>query len=220
MKYVFKVVTVVLTLGFQACMQDHLPITHLVLQPDATTGKDALFSSGSPTTIYGNVQDLFFSAVNNTKPVVGEAISRSAVQFDLTSIPENSTIQEAYLYLYFNPTSPYLSLGGFNTGHVGQNDFFVQKTITPWDESTVTWETQPQSTTVNQVSVPAATSPTQNYVIDVTKLVQDMVNNKAANYGFFMRHQVETPEKVTFIASSDHPNAALRPKLEINYVVK
>ncbi|WP_170299169.1 DNRLRE domain-containing protein [Larkinella terrae] len=220
MKRFFISSILALAIAFQACVQDHVPVTHLVLQPDAVAGKDALFSSGSPTIVYGNVQDLFFSAVDNTIPIVSRAISRSAVQFDLSSIPENSVIQEAHLFLYFNPTSPYLSLGGNNTGHVGDNAFFIQKTTTPWDESTVTWETQPQSTTVNQVSVPAASSPTQDYVIDVTKIVQDMVNNKATDYGFFMRHQIETPEKVTFIASSDHPNAALHPKLEVNYVSK
>ncbi|RRB00131.1 DNRLRE domain-containing protein [Larkinella rosea] len=218
MKCFFKLTTIVLALSLQACMQDHLPITHLVLQPDAAKGQDALFSNGSPNAKYGNEEDLFFSAVHTEKPVPLDPISRSVVQFDLGSIPENSTIQQAYIYLYFNPTSPYRYPG--YPGHIGDNAFFIQRTTSLWDESTVTWNTQPQSTTVNQVAVPAATSPTQDYVIDVTKLVQDMVDNKATSYGFFMRHQLEELFKVTFIASSDHPNAALHPKLEINYIAK
>ena len=216
MKGIFKVATLLLALSFQACIQDHQPVMQLVLQPDADKGKDALFSSGGPTTKYGNIEDLFISTH------ISWTISRVAIQFDLSSIPENATIQQANLYLYFNPTSIYLDLNRNNTGHLGYNDFLVQRATTPWDESTVTWDTQPQSTSTNQIHVPFATSKTQNYIIDVTQLIQEMVSNPANNYGFFLRHLGENPveEKYTFLASSDHPNSALHPKLEVRYVVK
>jgi hypothetical protein len=80
----------------------------------------------------------------------------------------------------------------------------------------VTWNTQPQTTTVNQVLIPSTTSSTQNFIdIDVTQLVSDMINNPASSFGFLFKLQTEQYYRKLVFASSDHPVDSLHPKLEV-----
>jgi hypothetical protein len=55
-----------------------------------------------------------------------------------------------------------------------------------WDPTTVTWNTQPTTTTTNRVWVAASTSATESLTVNLTTLVQDMVNNPSTNYGLMM----------------------------------
>ena len=74
-----------------------------------------------------------------------------------------------------------------------------------WDESTITWNTQPSSTFENQVFISKSTSPTQDYTnMNVTNLVQDMIDDKASSYGFLLKFQIEEPYKILLFASSDN----------------
>lgn len=107
-----------------------------------------------------------------------------------------------------------------NPGHStlsGNNNFIVQRIIEPWDENTVIWTNQPGSTAQNQVAVPGTSSESQDYVIDITTLVQDYVNNPSSSYGFLFKLATEQQYRSLIFASSDHSNAALRPRLVVNY---
>jgi hypothetical protein len=87
-------------------------------------------------------------------------------------------------------------------------------------ETTVTWDTQPTTTTVNQVILPSSSTPTQDYPdINVTAIVQEMVTNPSSNFGFMLRQQTETVFKKMIFASSDNITPALRPKLVVNYTL-
>ena len=185
-------------------------------QPDSICGKDALvwnapgFSNG--TTNYG--ADDFVGAhawTNNGTPDTG----RSLLQFDLTGIPVGSVVNYAYLSLFNNPTTPYAQ--GQHSTLSGPNDLFIQRITSYWDENTVTWFSQPATTTQNEVSVASSTSAHQDYTnIDVRTLVQDMIDNPLTSFGFMIRLQDETYYRSMVFASSDYFDAAKRPMLVVN----
>jgi hypothetical protein len=198
------------------------PATCLSLQPHNTTcdnGKDAVLSDCAACGGWDNdnfgANDDFMAAtwtVNGNK-----STARSLLSFDLASVPANATVTSATLYLYHNPSS-----GSGNIGHSqldGTNAGWLQRITSNWDENTVTWNNKPTTTTQNQVSVVASTSNTENYVIDVATLVQDMVSNPSQSFGFSFQLNTELPRRSLLFASSDHPNTAIHPKLELCYTV-
>jgi hypothetical protein len=71
----------------------------------------------------------------------------------------------------------------------------------------------------NAATLPQDVNPNEDYVIDVTAMVQGMVTNPSSNYGFMLQLITEQYYRILVFASSDHPNAALHPKLEICYTV-
>ncbi|MHB2154429.1 RHS repeat-associated core domain-containing protein [Calditrichota bacterium GD2] len=80
----------------------------------------------------------------------------------------------------------------------------------------ITWNTQPSTTTADQVSVPAPATTTSDFEIDVTNLVRIM-NDGQSNYGFLWILQNEQKWRSVFAASSDYSDAAKRPKLVVTY---
>jgi hypothetical protein len=187
----------------------------ITLQPDAECGKDAVMGDNIPLGYYNqNFGDgPEFDAMAWTAGG-GNSNLRSLLQFDLTEIPEGSSVQSAYLSLYWNPTS-------VNTGHsnlVGTNEAVLSKVDAPWDEHLVTWVSQPATTLVNEVALPSSTSNTQDYLnIDVTAMVQDFVNSPQTNYGMLFKEVNETPYHSLIFCTSDHADPTKRPKLEVTF---
>lgn len=183
----------------------------ITLKPDASEGKDAALGDGEPNTNYGSHPE--FSALAWTCGGSPCRI-RSLLQFDLSDIPEGSKIIDAKLSLYsWNSPS-----NGSHSTQSGSNETFLQRITENWSENTVTWNSPPFVTTVNQVVLQASSNAIQHYEdIDVTDIVQDMVDDPANSYGFFFRLSTEQEFRKMIFASSDNPDAGLHPKLEIEY---
>jgi hypothetical protein len=188
-----------------------VPCTTLVLQPNAAAGKDAYLNSLTPNVNGGTVEDFDAEAwTNGGNPVV----LRSSIEFDLSSVPAGTTITSANLTLYFNPTS----LNGSDHSQLsGSNASWLRRITSSWQENTITWNNQPSTTTYNEVNIPAHTTPQQDYVLDVTAAIQGMVDTPSANFGFMIMLQTEQFYRALLFATSDHPNSAVHPKLEICY---
>lgn len=187
--------------------------TTIVFQPNSATGEDAIVSDNSPNQNNASVQDMHSLAWT----LAGTPfINRSFIRFDLSSIPVSAVIQQATLTLYNDPSS------GANSGQhsslSGSNESLLERVSSPWSENTITWNNQPTSVVFNPVILPQSTSPNQDYSIDASAQVQDMVNNPLSNFGFVLKLQTEQFYRCLVFASSDHPNAALRPRLEITYL--
>jgi len=187
--------------------------TVVTLQPNNTTGVDAIISSypAQASLNYGSHAE--FNAVGWTvsgTPVV----ARSLLYFNLSAIPQSALITSALLSLYYDSAS---SNGG--GVHSGSNAAYLKRVTASWTENAVTWNNQPSTTTANQVSLPASTSGTQDYTnIDVTIMLTDMIANPSTNYGFMLQLQNENFYKALLFASSDFPVASKRPKLVISYI--
>jgi hypothetical protein len=158
--------------------------------------------------------------IHNTAYVIpaiggnGVNLNRSLIDFDLNAVPANATITGAFLSLYsLHPIGSY-------PGHTGAfNDCWLQRITQQWSEYTATWVNAPATTTVNQVSLAAATSYSQDYLnINVTTLVQDMKNNPGAGFGFMLRLQTEALTNILAFCSKDHPISDFCPSLKIFYL--
>ena len=192
-----------------------LPTTvSLILQPGLVDGKDSDASSYVPNTNSGNGNFMDPWAWTQSGSL---SIKRCFVGFDLSSIPTNAIVDSAYFSLYFSQTL-LDTYPGFTTGHVGENSFFIKRITSPWTELGITWNNQPASTSINQVSIPAATNERQDYLkMNVKNIVADMTANPTNSHGFMIMHQVENPYKLTVLTTSEDSNANIRPKLQVYY---
>jgi hypothetical protein len=196
--------------------------TTVTFQPAGNVGKDAHLAScvtcGYNDNNYQNSDEISASAWTSGG---SSANSRGLLEFDLTSIPANATVTSAYLSLYHNPNPATGNIGGQHSTLSGSNEALIKRITSAWSESSVTWDTQPSTTSTGQVLLSQSTSPTQNYLdIDVSGMVQDMVTNPSQNFGFLLQLVNESPYRGLIFASSDHPNSNLRPKLEVCYTLE
>jgi hypothetical protein len=194
------------------------PTISLTLQPGPTDGKDAEtssynFNTPNPDGIYTNLYAWTIDGVENVK--------RYYVGFDLSSIPTNAIVDSAFLSLYFSQAFVDGPQGVYYNGHmalVGDNAFYINRITGAWTESGITWSNQPSFSTANQVSIAPFTNYRQSYPkMNVKNLVADMVANPSSSHGFMLRHQIESPYKITIFATSDETNSALRPKIQVHY---
>ena len=183
--------------------------TTVTLKPAAAQGKDSEVWDFTPTTNRGSNQAInVYTWTRSGSPTV----KRSYVEFDLSSIPANSIVQSAKLKLFYDP----ITNEGFSN-HSGVTDFEIRRVSSSWVENTINWSNQPSVSNLNMVDVPAHTSNSQNYNIEVGDLVNDML--RSGNFGFQLRMKNETnPLRGLLFASSDHPNSNLHPELEVTYV--
>lgn len=188
--------------------------TTITLQPDNIQGKDALIHGlqSEKNVNYGSNPQFMANAwtFQGTPGMV-----RSIVNFDLTSIPLNAVVNKAELYLY--GMDSITSGGQVNSSLSGPNNTTLQRITSSWEENTVTWNTQPTYSTQNIVSVPASTASVQDYIINVSALVQDMINDPAHSFGFMLKLVDENYYRRINFCSSDYSNPLRRPKLVITY---
>ena len=194
--------------------------TEMTFQPDGCRGKDAYVETvnGLPayaSNNYGNSSQLLsmawtFNGIGGTTGFLRTFIDFTDLQF----IPQGTTVNYAYLSLYGVPTS-----GANDLGSYGSNDCYVQRVTSTWDESTVTWNNQPTTTTTNQVTLPGSNGVQWNYhVIDlnITTLLQDIINlPPAQRYGLCVRLQTEVYYRSMLFTSSENTDATRHPKLRI-----
>jgi hypothetical protein len=129
------------------------------------------------------------------------------VRFDLSSIPPNSSITNATLYLYEEDKKL-------------DQVTYIYRLTTPWSESTVTWNS-PWLTPGGDFDAGhayASFQPNQSgcmLSIDLTDLVQEWVAG-TPNHGFLLYST--GPNHILRYSSKDNPSPAEHPKLHITYL--
>jgi hypothetical protein len=205
-------------------------LKYLYLRPGAADGRDVMivniagFNSASVNQKV-NEPELSVARWTFNAQGGGEGTIRTLIKFiGLSAVPATSIVDSAFLSFYglpsykvnpegnsYYPGSPYIPYG--------DNKCWLQKVTSDWADNTVTWNTQPATTSTSQVEMAASTSQ-YNYNathIDVTSLVKDMVGNPAQNYGFMMRMQTEAIYRNMIFAASWHTDSTVRPKLQVYY---
>jgi len=182
--------------------------TTIILQPGTDDGKDAMVRTLYPNTPHGDKETIMAAAWTYS----GEfGITRSLFDFDLSVIPDSVEILDARLNLYYNPTCGH-------EGHYGENESYLQRITSSWEEYSVNWNNQPSVTYNNQVRIQTSTISTQDYPdINVTALIIDIINDPENSFGFMLKLQDESKYRSLIFASSDHPVSEIRPKLAITY---
>ncbi|HRY32817.1 MAG TPA: DNRLRE domain-containing protein [Bacteroidales bacterium] len=190
------------------CINTYSQVTE-VFTIDNERGQDALIDSYTPTTNYGNTGLLIAAAWT----LSGNFFTvRSLLDFGLIAIPPGSTIIDAKLNLKF------ATYGSFLGQQYGNNACTFSRLTEAWDEDSVTWNNKPADTSLNQVLIPATTSPTQDYVnIDVTQVVQDHIDNPLSSFGFLLKIEDEVIYRVVSFASSEWGISSMFPSLTVIY---
>lgn len=141
-------------------------------------------------------------------------LERSLIKFDLSAIPDGAAIVSAKLSLFCN------TITGHHQVHSGYNASYLLRITQPWDQYTVTWNTQPSVTYSDAVEIPMTMYQFQDYPdIDVTNHIRYFYNNPDQNYGFMFQLKEEIQYAAIVFSSSDHTDPAKRPLLSIEYVI-
>ena len=140
--------------------------------------------------------------------------TRGAFKFDLSGIPPNATITSAKLTLYsiHDPTNG--DLVNANSG--SDNSMFIRRITSSWNGNTVTWQTQPTTTTTDQILVPHTNQAFLDLTdLDVTSMIDAM--RTSGDYGFMLTLQNEVIYTIRQFCSPTHADASKHPKLVIEY---
>jgi len=207
MKKFSAITSFLLLLATLANAQDY------VLTPfqDASVG----YSTGTNdvNTNYGH--DQLFAAFSQPDGSGGVNAGRGLMQFDLSMIPPGTVIADARLDLFGSGAVGGSQIG--NIGSTGHNACFLERITSPWTDSTVTFNTQPSVTHINRVYLPHSTSVDENYLhINVTAMVQNMVNHPNKSYGFRLKLRKEVPTKgLLFWSTNGAPSSDQYATLKI-----
>jgi hypothetical protein len=139
---------------------------------------------------------------------------RGLMKVDLSQIPANAYITSAKLYL-FSPQDPLIL---YDVHTLGNSQTTLKRVTATWNESTVTWnnfDIATKTTTSGSISVPAATSANQDYIINMTSMVQGWYNGSYTNYGVILMDPTNLSK--LFFASKDNTNPSKRPYLQVTY---
>lgn len=206
----------------------------LVLQPGPNDGRDVSVANiegdGGGYANANNIHNPDLSAARWTfgEQGGGQGTFRAYIKFGaLYGLPDSVVIKSAKLSLFgvavgtaapqgnsSFPGSPY-------TGSGEDNKCWLKRVTENWNERTITWNNKPPTTDQNQVEIPASTSQFNNDAVDldVTKLVQDMLNDNKKTAGFCMQLQNESIYRTLNFASSRYSDATKHPKLVVVYTI-
>lgn len=189
----------------------------LIMRTESSTTEDALVNNLLP-----DVNDAASPECNALAWVSADKsqqVMRSYMRFDLRSIPNGAKIQEALLILNNNSVSFSARQDGAHLHISGSNDAVIHKVQQPWDETTITWNNQPQQVSGDSVMVNASTSAHQNYALPLLNYIQYWLNKPDSNFGIRLKLLRETGARCLLFASSDHNNTLLRPQLQLCYLL-
>ena len=179
------------------------------IRPGPTNGQDCEIRTDMPDTPLGWSPS--FCSICWTESSDSLTI-RGLIRFDLNIIPSDSYVIEAILSLYCDPGSTHYQL------QYGDNQSYLSRVTQHWDQDTVTWNTQPNSSMDGAIILPASTSNTQHYPdIDVTLHVRDMVSHPETNFGWKLQLITEELYRSMEFASSNDINDQYRPLLTVIY---
>jgi hypothetical protein len=192
----------------------------LTLQPGPDDGKDAMISNLDPDKNFGDYK--YFEATFISEPVLTVMRSnRSLVWFNLNSLPKSAVIKKVTLQLFYDIPIPWDS-NVFITEPVTSSLWYggvLQQIVEPWEENKVTWNTQPKSILANQVFISPFIRNVNFVTVDITTLFVPVNDIAAANYGILFKLWPTEKFPGFRFASSDYPDATMRPKLTVYYTL-
>lgn len=166
--------------------------------------EDVYISSSQPNFNFNSSNVLWIGKQNK------DIVYRTLLKFDLSFIPEGSTIISSNLNFY-------LDYDASDMGNVAVIKPYAVKDS--WDASEVTWNNQPAINT-SLVGTENEVSTEGYFSWMVTEIINEFVNGGVENNGFELRaEEVELLESKRFVSSSekDLNKQALKPILVIQY---
>ena len=179
-------------------------------------GVDALIGR-SPVAGYDTINFGAHAELNAISWTNGgqQSDTRSLMYWNFSDIPSNAIVTQADLMLFWNPTSS-------NNGHSSQsgpNEAELIRVSSSWVEHAVTWNTQPTLDTNFKAILPPSSNNQQDYTINITALVQEMISNPSTNFGMLLKLTNENYFRSLVLCSSDHVDPAKRPRIEVCFTI-
>ncbi|MBR4498711.1 MAG: DNRLRE domain-containing protein [Bacteroidales bacterium] len=138
---------------------------------------------------------------------------RALFDIDISQIPSDAIIEYATLEL--KGVDHNTNLTEHNPSYKS-NASWLELVTEYWDETQVTWNTQPASSSIYRVELENSSSRTQNYSVDITDLISRMISDTSV-HGLMLRlKQEERYTRMTF-ASPFYSIDSLRPFVSIKY---
>ncbi len=188
---------------FTACTNQS---KELEIKPNNIEGEDAVVSSGLPFQNFNEDENIHLYVAKQ-----GDSVSKNRVLINFKEIPANVSIDSAFLYFKFNNKSI------FGKESYGENGFVVSRVVSPWDSKEVNWKNQPVVSSQNQIYTSKTKLNKNPKRINVTRLVQDISDDKDNSYGFLLKMINEKDNAILLLASSNSKDESLRPRLSIYY---
>ncbi len=191
-------------------VQDADTTNCIVIQAGPNQTEDATVQEFRPNKTRGsrcfiNINEWTFGGTPGAK--------RSLLAFDLSAVPNNIQVTSAELSLYFHACTNY------DVTHSkldGSNASWIRRATQPWDEPSVTWNTQPNATTQDQGEIPATTADSQDREnLDITNIVTGWLNGTYPNHGLLLRLKKEDYYRRMAFASSENNEPSRWPALRI-----
>jgi hypothetical protein len=184
-----------------------------------------MISNLNPDKNFGDYK--YFEATFLSEPVLTVMRSnRSLIGFNLDTLPKSAVIKKVILGLAYDLPIPFDSTYiTTNTGPVSGIAWYgavLQQVVEPWEESKVTWNTQPKTIEMNQVYISPFIRNTNIIQVDVTNLFVNPATTDGAlypNYGMLFKTWPADRFPGFRFASGDYPVATMRPKLTIYYTL-
>jgi hypothetical protein len=191
------------------------------LQPGPRKGIDAMVSNLGPDRNFGDYK--YFETTFLSEPLLTVMRSnRSLLRFDLDTLPKSAVIRRAMLTLSYDipvPFDPSYATDVLPSPGIRWYGAVLQQIVEPWDEYKVTWNTVPKTIERNQVYLPPFIRNVNRIEIDVTRLFTPIPELAVPNYGMLFRLWPDDQFPGFRFASSDYPEANMRPKLKIFYTI-
>ena len=191
----------------------------LFLQPGPDGGKDAMISNIEPDKNFGTYQyfEATYMTAENALTVMRSR--RSLLWFDMSTLPKSAIIKKVVLKLFYDVPIPWDSTIVVPANSVVKPAGLLQQIVEPWEESKVTWNNQPKTTEVNQMTIVPFVRNVNYIEVDVTSLFVSTSATALPNYGMLFKLTPTEKFKGFRFASSDFTEASMRPKLSVQYTL-
>jgi hypothetical protein len=196
----------------------------LILQPGPERGKDAMISNLDPDKNFGDHK--YFEATFLTEPLLTVMRSNnSLIQFNLNDLPKSAIIKKVTMQLFYDYPVPFDSTYVTDTSPAPGIAWYggvLQQIVEPWEEYQVTWNSQPKTIESNQVYLSPFIRNVNFIEVDVTRIfVYPTTTDPAVypNYGMLFKLWPSDQFPGFRFASSDFPEANMRPRLTIYYTL-
>jgi hypothetical protein len=170
----------------------------VTIQPDGTAGKDTFVRSApNHANNYGTLPTIDIGRTSY-------GTNRALLQFDLSTIPNGITVTSANLELVVSSvTSP------------SNYNFDIHRVTSGWNETTVTWETQPSFDSTEKVTFQIGNTGIVS--VNIASIVQKWFEG-FVNYGILIKNDTEdSTVSAKTIHSSESSSPSSRPKLTVTY---
>jgi len=166
--------------------------------------KDAYISESRGSSNYGTARYLYVQTFEDLN-------KRTLYEFPLIDIPSDVIIVKVTMHL----------MSGDTVGHFPQNQTF-SRIIGLWNENTVTWNNQPDTTSLNEqiIEILHNTGGRHEY-FDMTEMVKDSIDT--GKFGVMIRFTIEDESifgnrAIMFYCARNAPFHGWLPYIEVEYI--